>query len=184
MKADQEQRLGFLLERAQAGDNVAYEKFLLETSAELRRFFSSRLVNGEQREDVLQETLFAIHKARHTYLPERPLSPWLYSIAKYKLTDFFRKNMVLLGRELSVEEIPEFALELDMSSHKIDDVEAAYARLPTKQKKIIGLLKFENLSVKEVAAKLGISESAVKITAWRGYKEIRRTLGIKDDENK
>ena len=57
-------------------------------------------------------------------------------------------------------------------------VREALADLPEKQRKVIELLKVQGLSVKEVSAHTGMSESAVKVTAFRGYETIRRIFGV------
>ena len=51
-------------------------------------------------------------------------------------------------------------------------------QLPAKQRQVIELLKIGDLSVKEVSAQIGMSASAVKVTAFRGYEAIRRFLGV------
>ena len=48
--------------------------------------------------------------------------------------------------------------------------------LPDNQRQVIELLKFEELSVAEVAARLGMTESNVKVTAHRGYRALRRRI--------
>jgi RNA polymerase sigma-70 factor (ECF subfamily) len=50
------------------------------------------------------------------------------------------------------------------------------AALPDKQRRVIELLKFEELSVREVASRLGMSEANVKVTAHRGYRALRRRV--------
>jgi RNA polymerase sigma-70 factor (ECF subfamily) len=51
--------------------------------------------------------------------------------------------------------------------------------LPGKQRRVIELLKLQELSVREVAARVGMSESAVKVTAFRGYEAIRKMMGVR-----
>ena len=56
------------------------------------------------------------------------------------------------------------------------DVRRAVAGLPDNQRQVIELLKFEELSVAEVADRLGMTESNVKVTAHRGYRALRRRI--------
>jgi RNA polymerase sigma-70 factor (ECF subfamily) len=60
----------------------------------------------------------------------------------------------------------------------------AVAALPRIQREIVSLLKYEDLSVRDVAARLGMSEAAVKASAHRGYKLLRRTVGLTDVEHR
>jgi RNA polymerase sigma-70 factor (ECF subfamily) len=51
------------------------------------------------------------------------------------------------------------------------------ARLPARQREVIEALKFQGQSVREVAGRLSMTESAVKVTAHRGYRALKRLLG-------
>jgi RNA polymerase sigma-70 factor (ECF subfamily) len=171
--------LAGLLAEAQAGDQAAYERFLVEASAVLRRFLSRRMGDAEPVEDVLQETLLSIHRARHTYLPGRPLGPWLYAICEHRMTDFHRRQRRIERREVTApDDLAERAAPLPpRASERGSVVREALARLPERQRQVIELLKIHDFSVKEAAAHTGMSESAVKVTAFRGYRAIRRLLG-------
>jgi RNA polymerase sigma-70 factor (ECF subfamily) len=73
-----DQQLAALLNQAQRGDQAAYESFLREASVVLRAFLAKRMRSASDRvEDVLQETLLTVHRARHSFLAGRPIGPWL-----------------------------------------------------------------------------------------------------------
>ena len=176
MDPNQDQELAALLAYGQKGDSVAYEKFLLEASVVLRRFLIRRMKTIEMAEDVLQDTLLAIHRARHTYLPGRPVGPWLYAICGHRMTDFYRWHRRVERVEAMVmNEKTDSASE---ETKRGQSVREALAGLPEKQRKVIELLKVQGLSVKEVSAHTGMSESSVKVTAFRGYETIRRIFGV------
>jgi RNA polymerase sigma-70 factor (ECF subfamily) len=126
----------------------------------------------EMAEDVLQDTLLSIHKARHTYLPGRPVGPWLYAICGHRMTDFYRWHRRVESVEILLS---DGAAEPSSEENKRgSSVREALAGLPEKQRHVIELLKVQGLSVKEVAVTTGMSESSVKVTAFRGYEAIRR----------
>ena len=56
-------------------------------------------------------------------------------------------------------------------------IQAAVQSLPNRQRAVIEGLKFKDQSVREVAGQLNMSESAVKVTAHRGYRALKRLLG-------
>ena len=176
MDSDRDRELAALLVNAQKGDQADYERFLLEASALLRRFLMRRMKNVEMAEDVLQDTLLSIHRARHTYLPGRPVGPWLYAICGHRMTDFYRWHRrveyveIELAEDISQPEVRE--------NKRGNSVLEALATLPEKQKRVINLLKVQGLSVKEVAVYTGMSESSVKVTAFRGYETIRKIFGV------
>lgn len=174
LDGDRDLRLANLLAAAQRGDRDTYTSFLTETAVLLRTYLARRIDNSDAVEDVLQEVLITIHQARHTYQPGRPVGPWLFAIADHRISDHFRRNR---RQELP---LPEDAVEAEPAGDERGEVvRAALTRLPEVQRRVIEMLKVEDLSVREVAERTGMSESSVKVTAFRGYEAIRRILGVK-----
>lgn len=169
-----EDRLRGLLERGLAGDNAAYQVFLTELSAHLRAFLRRRLVRlPDEIEDLVQESLLAVHNQRHTYDPAQPLSAWVQAIARYKLVDLLRRR--------AAHELLNDPLDEDMELFTTADAEAAEARrdlhklladLPDHLRLPIVHTKLEGLSVKEAADLSGMSESAIKVGVHRGLKAL------------
>jgi RNA polymerase sigma-70 factor (ECF subfamily) len=80
---------------ANAGDEAAYTRLLASLAPVLRaiarrRLAGTRLVSDF--EDVVQETLLAIHLKRHTWDETRPFGPWFSSIIRHKLVDAARRR--------------------------------------------------------------------------------------------
>lgn len=167
--------LAILLAQAQKGDVDAYERFLREASTIARAFLARRIESDDVVEDVLQETLISIHQARHSYLPGRPLGPWLYAICEHRTSDHFRRHRRTVSREVALIEAEALS---EPPCERGSPFQSALAKLPEKQRRVIELLKVKDLSVKEVAAETGMSESAVKVTAFRGYEAMRRLFGV------
>jgi RNA polymerase sigma-70 factor, ECF subfamily len=169
-----EERLRELLVRGLAGDGDAYRSFLTELSGRLRAFLRRRLSRlPDEVEDLLQETLLAVHNQRHTYLPDQPVTAWAYAIARYKLIDSLRRQSRI---DMLTDPIDD---EAELQAR--DDVEAADARrdlatllqlLPDRQRLPIIYMKLEGLSVIEAARKAGMSVSAVKVGVHRGLKAL------------
>lgn len=178
-KSEMETRLRELLLKGMAGDGGAYHTFLGELSARLRAFFRRRLMQlPDDAEDLVQETLLAIHNQRHTYEADQPLTPWLYAIARYKLVDLLRRR--------SDREALHEPLDDDLAVFAVSDTEAASARrdvlklldqLPERQRLPIRYMKLEGMSVVEAAKAAGMSESAVKVGVHRGLKALARLIG-------
>lgn len=169
-----EVRLKGLLMRGLDGEAPAYQAFLLELSAHLRAYFRKRLARlPEEVEDLVQETLLAIHNKRQTYDTDQPLTAWVHAIAKYKLVDLLRRRA---SRDVLTDPIDD-GMELFSSA----DSEAAEARrdlgqllgqLPDRQRLPIVHTKLEGLSVTETAQVTGMSESAIKVGVHRGMKAL------------
>lgn len=131
----------------------------------------------DEVEDLVQETLLAVHNYRHTYDPEQPLTAWIHAIARYKLVDMVRRRA---GREALNDPLDDQGDVLAVS-----DADAADARrdiatllgqLSENQRKAIQYVKLEGVSVSEAARMTGMSESAVKVSVHRGLKALAAKL--------
>src|SRR5262245_29285921 len=88
-----EERLRGLFVRGMGGDAAAYHAFLGELAAYLRGFLRRRLARlPDEVEDLVQETLLAVHNQRGTYDAAQPLTAWVHAIARYKLVDLLRRR--------------------------------------------------------------------------------------------
>src|SRR5664279_3300657 len=90
--ADQNDNLEALMQRSLTGDQHAYALLLQATTRLLRPFLAKRLSIGSEVDDLLQEILISVHKARHTYDGNRPYKPWVYAIANFRLQDHLRAH--------------------------------------------------------------------------------------------
>jgi RNA polymerase sigma-70 factor, ECF subfamily len=147
---------------------------LKELSAHLRAFLRKRLVNlPDDVEDLVQESLLAVHNQRHTYDAGQPLTAWVHAIAKYKLIDLLRRRR---GTEMltdSIEEEGELFSSADADAAEARrDLGKLLERLPDRQRLPIVHVKVQGLSVAEAARMTGMSESAVKVGVHRGLKAL------------
>lgn len=167
---------------AQAGDEQAYAELLGLLTSVTRQFARGKSGMVPWVEDVVQETLISVHRARHTYDGSRPFAPWFYAIAAHRVVDVFRRERRVASREQGSDELPEprKAAPIDRAGGvDMDAVRTALASLPARQRDIVEGLKLRDESVRELAGRLGMSESAVKVTAHRGYQALRKLLGVK-----
>lgn len=179
-----EDRLRDLLVRGIAGDNAAYHVFLRELSAHLRAFLRGRLSRlPDDVEDLVQETLLAVHNQRHTYDAGQPLTAWIHAIARYKLVDLLRRRA---GRDALNDPLDD-GLDIFVRS----DIEAAdaqrdlaklLAQLPDRQRLPIVHMKLKGLSVIETARATGMSEAAVKVGVHRGLRALAALIRRSDED--
>jgi RNA polymerase sigma factor (sigma-70 family) len=168
-----EARLRSLMIQALAGDEASYRALLTELSSSLRAFYRRRLGGlAAEVEDLVQETLLAIHNQRHTYDPARPLTAWCFAIAKYKLIDMLRRR----GRGDALTDplddeswLAAADLEAGMAAR---DLARVLAELPDRHRLPIVHMKLEGRSVAETARLTGMSEAAVKVGVHRGLKAL------------
>lgn len=168
-----ETRLRGLFGSALAGDAAAYRAFLAELGARLRGYFRKRLFGfPDDVEDLVQETLLAIHNQRHTWDAREPLTPWAHAIARYKLVDFLRRESRSPGVDAPLDEEALFSAVDTEAAEARRDLGKLLAELPDKQRAPIVHMKLEGLSVAETARLTGQSESAVKVSVHRGLKAL------------
>jgi RNA polymerase sigma-70 factor (ECF subfamily) len=161
---------------ALAGDAAAYRRLLEAATRLLRRYFLKRL--GADRaadaDDLVQETLLAIHSRRATYEPDKPFTVWLHAIARYRLIDHFRR----LGRRptVPIDDVEGLLSEEGGEPSTRLDLDRLLATVPAQTEKMIRQIKIEGQSVADVAAEAGISPTAVKVGVHRGLRRIAARL--------
>ena len=176
MGGKEEAELARLLKAALQGDERAYAEFLRRAAALVRGFVRRRARQGSiDPEDIVQETLLAIHLKRHTWRSDLPVEPWLYAIARFKLIDAFRK----VGRRLEVvldEPFDAPAPEPEQSASE-REIERALDTLAPGQRAVVAAISVEGSTISETASKLGMTEVAVRVALHRGLATIAKKFG-------
>lgn len=161
---------------AQNGDAAAYRAVLLALQGWLTRYFARR-APPSLIDDLVQETMVAIHNKRHTYLPEQPLLPWVAAIARYKWIDGLRKTT--RAAEVELQDTIESDSSAESAAHA-DGLERLLATLPSAQSAVIRLTKIDGLSIEEAATQTGQSTSLVKVNIHRGLKRMSQLIETMD----
>src|SRR6266567_9247805 len=146
-----------LMTASLGGDEGAYRKVLGRLSGYLRGYYKTRLAqtarSASDVEDLVQETLLAVHVRRHTYDRGQPFTPWVYAIARYKLIDYLRQTRFAV-RSVTIDDVQELAAHDDrVPSDSSLDLNLLLERLKPKVRNAIRRVKLEGLSVAEAAAR-------------------------------
>lgn len=169
--------LAGLLRAAIAGDEHAYSLFLHRAGGLVRGFCRRRIVADTiDVEDVVQETLLAIHRKRHTWRTDAPVMPWVYAIARFKLTDAFRRR----GRRMEVELDDAIADTLAAPEQEIvsgRELTRILETLAPGQKAVVSAISIEGQSIAQVSVSLGMTQTAVRVALHRGLAAISRRFG-------
>ena len=175
-----EARLKALMLRGLGGDAPAHAALLSAMSGYLRGYFARRLGPGAADiEDLVQETVLALHMKRETYDPAQPFTPWAYAVARYKLLDHFRRQGV--RKTVPLEDAGDlFAVENPEEGAVRRDVGKLLSLLPVKQRRLVEDVKLRGLSMEEAAAKADMSVTAVKVSVHRGMKAMARKVRDED----
>jgi RNA polymerase sigma-70 factor (ECF subfamily) len=168
VSVDLEPRLNALMRRAQAGEASAWRELLAELAERLSVYFGRRLAqdHAADLEDLVQETLLAIHRRRATYDPSQPFTAWAYAVARYKLIDFWRRRRV--RGHVPLEFVEDTLWEdADLSAEARLDLERLLVTLPERQQRLVRDVKIQGLSLAEAGARAGMSEGAAKVALHR-----------------
>lgn len=159
---------------ALAGDQNSYQQFLLQVSVVIRAVVAKRIIAADL-EDVVQEVLISIHKARHTYDCERPLMPWLMSITSFRVNDYLRKHYATMRHKtLDIEDYVDVLIDVTNEHESNESVKGILAGIDSKQQKILTMMYVQGYTAKEVGREIDMSESAVKVAAHRAIKKIKQ----------
>ena len=168
-----------LMRSAIAGDSAAYHRLLKAVSPVLRAAARHGLARAgqpiDQSEDIVQDILLALHLKRHTWDVEAPFAPWLFAIARNKLIDALRRR----GRRVFVN-IDDFsetlAGEPAEETLPAREVAAHLQTLPARQRDVLQSIAVDSESIKATAARLSMSEGAVRVALHRGLATLTARL--------
>jgi RNA polymerase sigma-70 factor (ECF subfamily) len=139
------------------------------------RGFARRKIThgGIDPEDVVQETLLAVHMKRHTWRTDLPVTPWLYTVARYKLLDAYRRR----GRRVEIEEIADMVAEPQAETARQWEIDRALESLAPGQRSVVAAVSVDGRSIGKTARSLGMTETAVRVALHRGLAAIAERFG-------
>jgi RNA polymerase sigma-70 factor, ECF subfamily len=169
---------------AQAGDADAYNKLLTSLSLAIKAYVLRRFSNVDFAEDCVQESLIALHEARHTFLPGRLIRPWVFAIVRNQTIDMLRRQkrrQRLFAADLDepaaavVESTPHEGTD-DSADDRREAAGRVLASLPPQQKQALVFTKLMGLSINEAATRAGISAGAMKVRVHRATRAAIRVV--------
>jgi RNA polymerase sigma-70 factor, ECF subfamily len=175
------------MERYSKGDEAAFAELYDAIAPRLLRFFRKATRDDFAAEDLMQQTLLQMHRARGSFIPGASVAAWAFSIARRLVADRFRRGR-LERRVFADAPADDDRLGYDAAAAMATADELVHARhlacrvqqrldaLPELQRTAYQLLQQDGLSVKKAAEVLGTSVGAVKLRAHRAYKALRAVL--------
>lgn len=178
-----EERLAHLMRAARAGDEAAYRRFLAEAAPLARAAARAALARAgrgnAEVEDIVQETLLAIHLKRDTWSEDRPIGPWLNAIARYKLIDALRRHGA--RDAVPIDDLIDALPAPQGEPHAGADVRRLLDRLPERSRRIVLAMSIEGRAAAEVGRELAMSEGAVRVALHRALKQLAELYRKADD---
>lgn len=174
------------MDRYARGDDSAFGEIYDALAPRLLAFVLRRTRDRAKAEDLVQQTMLRIHKARGRFEPGAAVMPWAYAIARRLLVDQHRRG----GREVlspNDENVADVLVALDARADDLaiakevqQKIFAELEKLPENQRVAFELMKVDGLSVAEAAEVLGTTGTAVKLRAHRAYEALRAVLRLDD----
>jgi RNA polymerase sigma factor (sigma-70 family) len=171
------------MERFCQGDRAAFDTLYGRYVGPLLGFLTRLAGNPSAAEDLVQSSFLSVVRSRGRFTPGARFRPWLYAIATNAARDLARRQR---SQELTPEgELPAAGLATEMALRDVGlerRVQQALAILPEGQRLPILMHRFEGMSFSEVAEAMGLTETAVKVRAHRGYTRLRELLADLKEE--
>jgi RNA polymerase sigma-70 factor, ECF subfamily len=164
-----------MMKAAIGGDEGAYRRLLEEIARSVRAMaraaFARARVGDADIEDAVQETLLAIHLKRHTWDARQKLAPWVYAIARHKIVDAMRRRGA--RRVEPLEDFQDFlAAPEPEDPHALSDARRLLETLAPRQRDIVTSISLDGQSIAATAARLKMSEVAVRVALHRALKSL------------
>lgn len=173
MSATSEQIWSRWMAAAQAGDAQSYRMLLNALQGWLRGFFARR-APASWTDDLIQETLIALHNRRHTFDPAMPFLPWIRAIARYKWIDMLRRHVRWAETELTDDVADHTSGAFGILAGEV--VRQMLTQLSPNQAAAINAVKLDGLTIEEASQLTGQSPSLVKVNIHRGLKKLTELL--------
>jgi RNA polymerase sigma-70 factor (ECF subfamily) len=173
-----EEKLMDLMIRYQAGQAEAFDELYRLVKPKLLSFLIVKSLDAQLAEELLQETFLQIHRSRRTYLPGKPVSPWLFSIAHHVFLSDRRTRVKRKKREESIENcLRDFPVPSDIETGvDMVNLRNALAGLPPEQRESVLMHHYWGFSFREIGGALGILAVTAKLRAHRGLIKLREYL--------
>jgi RNA polymerase sigma-70 factor (ECF subfamily) len=169
------------MEQYAGGNPEAFIRVYDVVAPRIFAFLLRQTRNRAQAEDLLQQTMLQVHRARDQFIPGAAVVPWAFAIARRFLIDSVRRGpreILHDGTELDIRAATSpRADDLVAASELAARIERTLAQLPEQQRTAFQLIKQEGLTFAEAAEVLGTTVAAVKLRAHRAYTAVRLELG-------
>lgn len=178
------------MDRYARGEDDAFGEVYDKLAPRLYGFLLRYTRDHARAEDVVQQTMLQIHRARGRFVPGAEVTPWAFAIARRLLIDQHRRS----GREVLAptdDDVGELLVSLDARADELAIAKQVAVRLgeelrrlPENQRVAFELIKQDGLSVAEAAQVLGTTVAAVKLRAHRAYEALRAVLSTEANKQR
>jgi len=167
-----------LVKQARAGQEAAFAELYDRFFTKIYRFIFYRVGHKETSEDLSEETFVKAFGSLPSLEQDTLFEPWLYTIARNKVIDYYRSKKV----SVPIEEVEN---TLEYETNIIDVVNLGFQQktvikllkeLTTEQQQVIKLKFFEDLTNSEIAHLMQKEEGAIRVIQHRAIAKLKSLL--------
>ncbi|PKM89434.1 MAG: RNA polymerase sigma factor SigZ [Firmicutes bacterium HGW-Firmicutes-12] len=147
-----------------------------EFSLPLKKFIRNRVSNDQDVDDILQEVFLKIHNNVDSLMNENKINAWVFRITRNTIVDYYRTKASFEFVEMPDNLMIEDDEDLSFNSEMATCLKKMIDGLPEKYKEAVLLTEYQNLTIKEISEKTGLSISGAKSRVQRGKKILKRML--------
>jgi len=161
------------MDRYASGDTAAFELVYDGLAPRLRAMLQRQGCPPSSVEDVVQQTFLQLHVARAHYRKGQDVAPWAFAIARRLRIDAWRRSQREKRQVLRTPEEPPDPEHALVAGETARQLAHGLAALPDPQREAFSLVKLEGLSLRQTAAVLDTSVTAIKLRIHRAYQLLR-----------
>jgi len=168
-----------LVERFRAGERRAFDELVRRHQRSIWRIARRYLRNDADASDVAQQTFVRAYRALDGFRGAASVRSWLYRIAINLALNHLRDNKREIPDEIGEDRLSRGATgpQQIIADEEAARLRAAIAELPPKQRMVLELRVFEDLSFREVAEMADCTENAAKVNFHYAVKRLKEILG-------
>lgn len=169
-----------LIAELKRGSKKAFDRIYRLYAGRLLAYCVQYTKCREDAEEIVQDVFIALWNGRETIRQDETLYSLLFTISKYRVINAYRSTLNSLVYEDYVNYQNELSTGEDNHPMEYEQyvsiIQAAIRRLPLTQQHVITLSRFSQLSNREIAERLSLSEQTVKNQLSVGLKTLRALL--------
>lgn len=154
-----------------SGDYAAFESLFERHSGRVFQYLKGK-ASIEAARDLLQETFLKVHRSRESYQSQYPFLPWLFTIARNSLNDYFKSS----DQKVVKIEFDSIPLPANLFPESVHDLSSALASLPSGQRRAIEMRYMNDWSFEKIAEEMKTTPENTRQIVSRGIRRLRSFL--------
>lgn len=159
-----------------------FQTFYQENLDSIYRYVYHRVGNRQEAEDLTAQIFLKVVRSLDLKRDPRSMRTWLFQVARTTIADYWR--VYYRGTASSLDDLLEAGWEgpvdentIPMQSGAAELVQDILQALPERDREVLTSRFLLNLSVRETAAKMGLTETNIKVLQYRALKRAARLEG-------